>query len=59
MSSCVCLRDDKHKRIVDKGLKRAYNEIEVVRFIKQQRVMKIVLRTLFTDMERFLIRNQH
>ena len=34
MSSCMCMREDKHKRIVNKGLKRAYNELEVVRFIK-------------------------
>ena len=43
---------------MDKGIKRAHTELEVVRFIKQQKTMRIVLRTLFTDLERFLIRNQ-
>ena len=38
---------------------RANHELEVAHFIKYQKFLRTIMRTLFSDMERFLIRNQY
>ena len=40
-------------------MKRAYHELEIIRLIKMQRTLRTVLRILFSDIERFLLKNQH
>ena len=42
-----------------KGIERADHELEISHFIKYQKFMRTMMRTLFSDVERFLIRNQY
>ena len=42
-----------------KGIERADHELEISHFIKYQKFMRTMMRTLFSDIERFLIRNQY
>ena len=44
---------------MSKGISRAHHELEISHFIKYQKFMRTMMRTLFSDMERFLIRNQY
>ena len=39
------------------GLKRVYKELEVDEFIKMQKKMRVVLKTIFTKLERFMLNN--
>ena len=52
-----CLRTRKEKRILDKGLDHTLNELEVDKFIRTQKKVRVALKILFTKLERFLIRN--
>ena len=44
-------------RILAKGIETLEQELEVDRFIKTQLKMKAAFRTLFSGIERFLLRN--
>ena len=56
-SYCHCLRKQREKRMIERGLKRSLQELEIDRFIRAQKKMRIVLKTLFTRIERFLLSN--
>ena len=52
----TCLRTNKEKRMILKGLNLINKELEVDRFLKGQIKMKIVIKALFSKAEQFLIR---
>ena len=52
------MRKRKENAIRNKGLDRAYKELDVEHFIKKQMQVSIILRTIFTKAERFLVKNQ-
>ena len=54
---CYCLRSIKEKRIIDKGIDRTFNELEVDQFIRQQKQMRVAMKVLFTKLELYLLRN--
>ena len=55
---CHLIRSRKEKRMLEKGLGRMHLELEVDHFIRTQMQVRIALKTLFTKLERFLLRNQ-
>ena len=54
---CVCLRNRKGKNAKEKGLSRIDKELEINKFLKNQIKMKVAIKSLFSKVERFLIRN--
>ena len=52
------MRKRKVQAIRNKGLDRANKELDVERFIKKQMQVSIILKTIFTKAERFLVKNQ-
>ena len=54
---CVCLRNRKGKNAKEKGLSRIDKELEIDKFLQNQIKMKIAIQSLFSKVERFLIRN--
>ena len=52
-----CLNSRKEKRLAEIGLQRAMKELEVDRFIVSQMRFRIALKTIFTRVEQFLIKN--
>ena len=52
----TCLRANKEKRMIQKGMNLINKELEVDQFLKGQMKMKIALKALFSKLERFLIR---
>ena len=56
-----CLRHRKRRRKEDKlfnrGIDRVLKELEVDRFVRTQKQVRVAFKVLFTRMERFLIRN--
>ena len=55
---CRCFRKRKENAIRNRGIDRAYKELDVEYFIKKQMQVSIILRTIFTKAERFLVKNQ-
>ena len=53
----VCLRNHKEKRIIEKSMQIVEKELEVDHFIKTMMQIRIMLKTLFTKTELFLINN--
>ena len=51
------MRSRKVNKEKEKGLRRIDKELEIDQFLKQQIKMKIVMKALFSKIERFLIRN--
>ena len=54
---CVCLRNRKGKNAKEKGLSRIDKELEIDKFLQNQIKMKVAINSLFSKVERFLIRN--
>ena len=55
--NCACLRSKRENRILERGLDRALKELEVDRFIRTQKQVRVLFKTLLTKVERFLLRN--
>ena len=53
----ACLRGKKEKRLINIGMSRVENLLEIDNFLKGQIKMKVAMKTLFSKAERFLIRN--
>ena len=45
--------------MIEKGMNRIDNELEVDHFIRTQKQVRIAMKALFTKTERFLLRNHH
>ena len=54
---CYCLRGRKEKRILERGIDVPLKELQIDHFIKMRNQISVVLRTLFTKLERYLLRN--
>ena len=54
---CNCLRRRKEKKVLTHGIEQTLKELEVDRFIKTQKQVRVIVSTLFSKVERFLIRN--
>ena len=55
--NCIYCRSQKEKRVQRKGLQRINKELDIVRFIKLQKLVQNGFRSLFNDLEWFLVRN--
>ena len=55
---CHCLRSKKEKQLFEKGLERTLRELEIDHFIRTQKYVKLMMSTLFTSVERHLLRHQ-
>ena len=53
--ACACLRNSRHKRMLDRGLRRIDRELDVVRFIKHQMMLKSIRNIMFTIADRYLL----
>ena len=53
-----CLRKRKEKSMIDNGLEQALKELDVDKFIRMQKSLNLALKTIFTRLERFLLKNQ-
>ena len=53
----MCMRSEKEKRMIDTGVSRIEQRLEIGKFMKMQMKMTIALKHMFTQAERFLIRN--
>ena len=51
------MRKRKGKNAKEKGLSRIDKELEIDKFLKNQIKMKVAIKSLFSKVERFLIRN--
>ena len=52
-----CIRDKRNKLFTKYGSDSIERELDIVRFIRRQKMFDIVFRQLFTRVERYLIRN--
>ena len=52
-----CLRSQKERKLMNKGLNRINKELEVDRFLRGQIKLRIAINALFSRAERYLIRN--
>ena len=56
-TTLFCMRSRKEKRMYSQGIRRVNKELEVEHFLRQMKIVRIALRTLFTKTEMFLLRN--
>ena len=46
------------KKVIEKRLNAMYQELDIVRFIKSQKQVRLALKTIFTRLEYILLLNQ-
>ena len=54
---CDCLRNRRGKNAKQKGLRWIDKELDIEKFLQSQIKMKVAIKSLFSKVERFLIRN--
>ena len=54
---CDCLRNRRDRNAKKKGLRRIDKELDIDKFLQNQIKTKIAIKSLFSKVERFLIRN--
>ena len=54
---CYCMRSRKERRILERGVDYTLKELQIDHFIKMRNQISVVLKTLFTKLERYLLRN--
>ena len=54
---CSFLRNRKKRKLFNKGLDKVTKELEIERFLKTQKMMRIAITALFSRVERFLMRS--
>ena len=52
-----CLGSRKERALRKKGIDRAFRELDIDQFIKKQLQLKMMMRTIFTQTERFLLKS--
>ena len=53
-----CFRRAKEERMMKEGLARASKELELDEFIRLQKKLRVMLKTMYTRLERFMLTNQ-
>ena len=53
----VCIRDKKSSMILKQGQESISREIDILRFIRRQKMYEVALKSLFTRVELFFMKN--
>ena len=54
----MCLLNKKEQLKYEKAVSQAEEELDIVKYIRLQKMIRSLHRHLFTDLERYLLRNQ-